>query len=145
MSVTETKTLDMVAVLTLAGEIGEMINASRELDRYLFWKDAVSGDEAIQKKIREFARKKEKFSECERFGHFHPDYHAALEEVRQAEAELDRFEAVRQFKEAEKELDELLYAVSETIARAVSEDIKVPGNDPLPRGGCGSGGKCNCG
>ena len=62
------------------------------------------------------------------------------------EKELERFEAVRKFKAAESELDDILHEMSETIAYAVSDSIKVPSNDPNPKGGgCGSGGKCSCG
>ena len=96
--------------------------------------------------IRKLNVKKEAFAECERFGHFHPEYHKALDAVKAVEYELDEIEAVSRFKAIENQLDELLYEVSELIARSVSDSIKVPSNNPLPHsGGCGSGGSCNCG
>jgi hypothetical protein len=53
--------------------------------------------------------------------------------------------SIRAFLEAEEKLDQLLHAVSLTIARSVSESVKVPSNDPEPGvkkvrhacGGCG--------
>jgi len=146
MLAAETHALDVSELLLKAYEIGVMINHSREVAEYLRWKQAVERSEEIQEAVRLLARKKEKFRECERFGRYHPDYHHALNEVKEAERRLDQFEAVRQYKAAEKELDHLLYDLSKTIAHAVSESILVPSNDPMPaRGGCGAGCACKCG
>lgn len=138
--------LDISQVMLMAYELGDMINHSREAAEYLHWKKVVESSADIQEVVRLLARKKEAFADCERFGHFHPDYHRALDEVKEVEQQLDQFEAVRQYKKAEQELDDLLYEMSRTIAHAVSESIKVPSNNPLPvQGGCGSGGPCRCG
>ncbi len=146
MQTAERKGLDMVQVLLAAYELGDLINQSREVAEYLKWKKIVEASSEIQSKIRILQQKKQLFEECERFGHYHPEYHRALEEVKAAEKELDQFEAVRKYKEAENELDTLLYDMSKTIAHAVSDSIKVPSNNPLPtEGGCGSGGACRCG
>lgn len=141
MSMTETRTLDMSQLLLQAYDVGDMINSSVDMAEYMRWKRAVEQDTNVQRAVAAFAKAKQLFEECERFGHFHPDYHDGLEKVKQAQADLDSFEAVVRFKEAEERLDDLLYRVSETIARAVSETIKVPSNNPLPvGGGCSSGG-----
>lgn len=140
MSMTETQTLDMTHLLMQAYEVGDMINSSTEVADYTQWKKTVESDSEIQKAVAAFAKAKQSFEECERFGHFHPDYHAALAVVNKAQERLDAFEAVRRFKEAEARLDDLLFSVSETIAHSVSESIKVPSNNPLPTNGCGSGG-----
>lgn len=143
MNATETRTIDMAQLLLQAYEVGDMINHSTEVADYLYWKSVVGNDPAIQAAVKSFAKAKEKFEDCQRFGHFHPDYHAALEEVNEAQKRLDAFEAVSRFKQAEERLDDLLYRVSETIAHSVSESIKVPSNSPLPTKGCG--GNCNGG
>lgn len=140
----DTRTLDMSAVLMQAYEIGDLINISEEVTRYLYWKDRVENDPEVQRQMRRFAREKERFEECERFGRFHPDYHAAVDAAKEAQAELDQLEAVRNFKEAEEALDDLLHSISETIAYAVSETIKVPSNKLLPSSGCGSGNCSKC-
>lgn len=147
MAVTEQKVLDFTELMPMAYDLADLINASREVAEYLHWKQAVERDEQIQQAIRRFKQKKQAFEACEKYGHYHPDYHAALEEVRKAENELDEFETVRRFKEAEESLDGLLYDVSEMVAHSVSDSIKVPSNKLLPSGGCGSGGSCsgNCG
>lgn len=146
MSVTEVNTVDMAELLTNAYELGDMINQSAAVSDYLYWKRRVEEDAEVQVLVKKLAAKKELFEETQRFGHFHPNYHEAMDKVTEVERELEQFEAVRRFKAAEKELDDLLHQMSETIAYAVSETIKVPSNDPNPTdGGCGSGGKCSCG
>lgn len=131
---------DMAVLLTNAYELGDMINQSIEVADYVMWKERMEGNEQVKQLVREFARKKERFEEAERFGHFHPDYHKAKDEVLAVQQELESIEAVYQFKQAEEAVDKLLHHLSETIALAVSETIKVPSNDPQPKAGCGSGG-----
>lgn len=144
MSLMEAETLDMSALLMQAYELGDWINSSAEMVDFLYWKQQISQDKEAGMLIQQFAKKKEKFEECERFGHFHPDYHAAMGEVSDFQEKMDNNEVIRNFKLAEERLDELLHAVSETIAFSVSETIKVPGNQLLASGGCGSGG-CSSG
>lgn len=145
MSMTEVRTLDMTQALLQAYEIGDMINSSAEVAEYLYWKNAVERDPDVRSAVSAFAKAKESFEDCQRFGHYHPDYHAALEVVNKAQQRLDEFDSVRRFKEAEARLDDLLYSVSETIAHAVSDSIKVPSNNPLPTKGCGGSCSGGCG
>ncbi|MCM3626333.1 YlbF family regulator [Paenibacillus glycanilyticus] len=136
--------LDMASLLLCAYELGDFINQSAEVADYLYWKEAVNEDEQVKQLSKQFAKAKELFSECERFGRFHPDYHAAKDKVKLIERELDQIEAVKRFKLAEQQVDTMLYDVSRMIAESVSDTIKVPGNEGKT-GGCGSGGSCSCG
>lgn len=136
--------LDMASLLLCAYELGDWINQSAEVAEYLYWKSAVNDDEEVKQMTKQFAKAKELFVECERFGRFHPDYNAAKDKVKQIERELSEIESVRRFKFAEQVVDEMLYDVSRTIAESVSDNIKVPGNEKAG-GGCGSGGSCGCG
>ncbi|GIO38699.1 regulator [Paenibacillus antibioticophila] len=146
MSVMESHTVDMAELLMNAYELGDMINNSTAVSDYLYWKQRVEADRDIQALVRKLDAQKVLFEETQRFGHFHPNYHEAKDKVTEVERELEQFEAVRRFKAAEKELDDILHQMSETIAYAVSESIKVPSNDPnVKTGGCGGGGSCGCG
>lgn len=148
MSMVATDTIDMSAILMQAYDMGDMINSSAEVADYLYWKSVMESSPEVKELKALFAKKKEAFEECERFGHYHPNYHEALDAVNEVQQKLNEVEAVRRFKEAEDRLDDLLFTVSSTIAHAVSETIKVPSNNPLPTGkGCSSGGSCsgNCG
>lgn len=144
MSIQEATALDMSTIMLHAYDVGDMINTSAELADYLYWKHAVDNNEEVQELIRLFAKKKERFEECERFGHFHPSYHEALQQVQDVQEQMDKHESVRRYKAAEDRLDDLLYTVSETIAHAVSDTIKVPTNKLLTAKGC-SGGCSSCG
>lgn len=138
--------LDMTDIVLRAYELGEAINHSAEVADYLYWKSVVDQDAEVQAAAKLLAKAKELFQECERFGRFHPDYHAAKDRVREAQANLETFEAVLSFKAAEQVVDTMLYDVSRLIADSVSESVKVPSNDPNPKGsGCGGGGSCGCG
>lgn len=137
---------DITAIAARAFELGDLIKHSALTEDYVYWKRSVERSGEAQLRIREFLKAKDKFGECERFGHFHPDYNEALDRVYEAEAKLEEIEAVRRFKEAERAIDLLLHEVSLLIAHSVSETIKVPDNDPNPKAsGCGSGGSCSCG
>lgn len=147
MTLTKLGEMNMSILLTEAYELSEMINHSAEVADYLYWKQIMEQDEQVQAAIRSFEQAKVMFQEAERFGHFHPNYHEAMETASEKEKELNRFEVVQRFKQAEEALDELLHDISKTIAFAVSEQIKVPSNKLVPEsGGCGAGGSCsgNC-
>ncbi|WP_028550339.1 YlbF family regulator [Paenibacillus sp. UNC451MF] len=145
MAVIEAQALDMSAILMQAYDLGDLIKDSAETADYLYWKQKKEEDPKVQELLKQFQKKKELFDECQRFGHFHPDYHSALEQAQSIQSQLDNLEAVSRFKEAEQRLDDLLFTVSELIARSVSETIKVPSNDPLAAGGSCSSGSCSTG
>lgn len=136
---------DMAELLSLAYELGDSLKQSAYAAEYVYWKQQVHQDVDVQNLTKQFAKAKEKFAECERFGRFHPDYNAALDHVYEIEGRLDQIESVRRYKEAESMIDDLLNDISRTLAHAVSETIKVPDNNPNPKAsGCGNGGSCSC-
>jgi cell fate (sporulation/competence/biofilm development) regulator YlbF (YheA/YmcA/DUF963 family) len=143
----QTQSLDESAIVMQAYDVGDLINASVEVADYIYWKQAKESDPEVQRLVKLFEQHKVLFEESQRFGHFHPDYHAALEKVQHAQNMLDSLEVVRKFKEVEEVLDGLLHTISTVIAHSVSESIKVPGNNTsLSAGGCASGscsGKCS--
>jgi cell fate (sporulation/competence/biofilm development) regulator YlbF (YheA/YmcA/DUF963 family) len=144
MAVMEAKALDMSSILLQAYELGDWINASKEVTDYLYWKNKMEHDAEVKQIRRIFAQKKQLFEECERFGHFHPDYNNAMEQVQAVQRQLADNEVWSQFNKAEMLLDDLLYTVSKTIAHSVSMTIKVPSNVMQPDNGCSSGG-CSTG
>ena len=144
MAIMEPQTLDMSAILLGAYELADMIKNSAETADYLYWKQRKDEDQEVKRLMPLLNRKKELFEETQRFGHYHPNYHEALDQVNEVIRQLDAIECVRRFKDAERKLDELLHEVSQSIAFAVSDTIKVPGNDPLASGGgCSTGGSCS--
>jgi cell fate (sporulation/competence/biofilm development) regulator YlbF (YheA/YmcA/DUF963 family) len=146
MSIMERQALDFSMLISKAYDLGHSIEMSTEVAAYLYWKDLMNQDQQVKHWIIQMNKAKERFADCERYGHFHPNYHEALDQVRELEAQGDAILSIYHFKKAEQELDQLLYEISSMIAHSVSPSIKVPSNDPMPKsGGCGSGGSCNCG
>ncbi|REK76374.1 YlbF family regulator [Paenibacillus paeoniae] len=137
--------LDMASLLLSAYELGDWINQSAEVTDYLYWKSVVSQDQEVKDLQIHFAKAKELFEECQRFGRFHPNYHEAKDKVKLIEKQLMDLECVSKFKESEQAVDDMLYEVSRMIAESVSDNIKVPSNERNQGGGCGSGGSCGCG
>ncbi|WP_168121963.1 YlbF family regulator [Paenibacillus sp. HB172176] len=137
--------LDMASLLLHAYDIGDSINQSAEVADYLYWKTVVDNNDEVKQIQSQFAKAKELFEECQRFGRFHPDYHAAKDKVKQFEKQLGEMECVRRFKQSEQQLDDMLFEVSRVIAESVSDTIKVPSNERGSGGGCGGGGSCGCG
>lgn len=137
--------LDMGSLLLSAYELGDWINQSAEVAEYLYWKSVVNEDEEVKKLQAQFAKAKELFEECQRFGRFHPSYHEAKDKVKLIQKQLADIPCVSSFKAAEEIVDDMLYEVSLIIAESVSDTIKVPSNEKGSGGGCGSGGSCGCG
>ncbi|MBB3067179.1 cell fate (sporulation/competence/biofilm development) regulator YlbF (YheA/YmcA/DUF963 family) [Paenibacillus baekrokdamisoli] len=138
--------LDMGQLILNAYEIGDMVNQSVEVAEYAYWKMVVDQDPEVHQLMKKFAKAKDIFVDCERFGRFHPDFNEAKANVQAIEQQLSELDCVSRFKVAEQAVDEMLHDIAKQIAGSVSESIKVPGNDPLPKGGgsCGSGGSCSC-
>lgn len=148
MAVMEAKAMDMSAILLQAYELGDWINSSEEVTDYLYWKNEMEHDMEVKTLIRQFASKKQLFEECERFGHFHPDYHSALDQVKAIQEQLHQNSVWSRFNQAEESLDDLLYSISKTIAHSVSTTIKVPSNlvqadEGCSSGSCSTGGGCS--
>lgn len=130
-------------VLENSEELGQMICHSTEVERYLHCKEQLNIDLSARALQQKLMRQKTLVEECERFGHFHPNYNQAIEAWQKLQDEMDQHPVIAAFREAEKVLDELLFEVSQTIAHSVSESIKVPSH-AIPVSGCASG-KCNGG
>ncbi len=131
--------LDMTDILLDAYQLADAIKSSEEMVRYLEVKKRLEEDQEAQRLIRLFKEKKEKFEECQRFGHFHPDYHDAKKKAHAFQKEMIKYPVIREYLDAEQALDLLLAEVSRTIAYSVSKTIKVPVNQSpsLIRRHCG--------
>ncbi|SMO61889.1 YlbF family regulator [Melghirimyces algeriensis] len=123
------KSLDMTELLLETYKLADQIKESKEVKRYLDLKREIHDDQEAQRLIKEFQRKKEMFEECQRFGHFHPEYHKAKQEAEDWLTKMKGNPKIREYMELEERLDFILGEVSRTIARTVSSSIKVPVND----------------
>lgn len=124
------KSLDMNELLLETYRLADRINDSEEVQQYLELKRKIAENPQAQRLIKEFQKKKELFEDCQRFGHFHPDYHAAKKEAEQFRVSMQEHPLIGEYLELEEQLDRLLAGVSGKIAGSVSDSIKVPINDP---------------
>lgn len=122
------KIADILADLSL---LADQIHQSEESRAYLQAKAKLEEDQEAQALIRQFQTIKEDFAEAQRFGIFHPNYHAAKEKALQFQNRLNQHPTIAAYRQAEEALDQLLYQVSTTIAQAVSTEIKVPANEGI--------------
>jgi cell fate (sporulation/competence/biofilm development) regulator YlbF (YheA/YmcA/DUF963 family) len=128
-----------------AMEIGEMVIHSQELAEYEAAHAAMNVDLRAQALMRRFQNAKDRLSDAERWGQFHPHYQECLEAVQAVQAEMDAVPAIKRFRAAEDAVDNLLFAIATMLANQVSDSVKVPHNGEGNSGGCASGGACNCG
>lgn len=122
--------LDIVEILAEASSVSDEIIKTPLVARYLQLKRQLAQDESAQQLIQAFQKKKQLFEEAKRFGHYHPDYHQAKKEARAFQQRMERHPTIGAFIKSEREVDELLFHVSKTIAHAVSTSVKVSANDP---------------
>ncbi len=127
-------------------ELADLINQSEEMEIYKKYQKLLDQDTQVMELKKNLNKAKILFDEAQRFGHFHPNYHEAKEKVEKVITELDQLPVVMNFKQAEEELDSLLYLVSKTIAHSVSPSILVPKDDGISSGSSCGVGSCNsCG
>lgn len=138
--------LDMAEVIVKTESLSAMIAGSDIAEAYRSSKLEMEIDSEVAVLIKDFNHKKELYEDVARFGKYHPDYLRIRKEVFETKRNLERHPVIARFKQAEKELEELLYEISQLIADPVSENIKVPGTNPYfsnrgcSSGGCGPGG-----
>jgi cell fate (sporulation/competence/biofilm development) regulator YlbF (YheA/YmcA/DUF963 family) len=131
-------------ILMAAQELGEQIVRSERIYEYQSAKQFLQDDTDAQFAMSQFEQAKRQWEETERYGIYHPTYQEALTLVQDAQIKMEQLTVVSQFKHAERNVDELLFHVSEMIAHSVSEEIKVPSNT-MKQHSKGCGGSCNGG
>ncbi|TLS37652.1 YlbF family regulator [Pseudalkalibacillus caeni] len=142
-------TLDSVLLTDEAEELGKMISESEIAFQYRQAKSKLKNDREAQRLIGEFIKLKDLYEEVQRFGRYHPDFLSITTRVREAKRDMDMHQTVAEYRQAEREMEDLLNEVSKLIAGEVSPMIKVPTGNPFfdkqgCGGGCGSGGSCGC-
>ena len=143
-------TTELVDILDETDRIVDMIIHSDIMQRYEEANHALENDEEAQRLISAFLDIKDHYEDVQRFGHYHPDYHKIMKDVRSRKRQMDMHPAVAGYKVEERGFQRFLDEISECIAKSVSEHIIVPKeglaltDGGCASGGCGSGGGCGC-
>ncbi len=141
----------MAEVIVQTETLSAMIAKSDIAEAYRSSKHEMETDPEVAILIKDFNHKKSLYEEVARFGKYHPDYLRFRREVFETKRNIEQYPVIARFKEAEKQLEDLLYEISQLLADPISEDIKVPGTNPFfnskgcGSGGCGHGGCSSCG
>lgn len=142
--------IEHVQMLDKADELSQMINQSEVMRAYQKANNDLLMNKQAQSLIKNFSNIKEQYEDVQRFGHYHPDYHEIMKNVRSTKRKMDMDPYVAAFKLAERNLQRFLDDISEYIAESVSEQVMVP-RDGLAltdggcaTGSCGTGGGCGC-
>ncbi|WP_044642233.1 YlbF family regulator [Risungbinella massiliensis] len=128
------KSIDMAELILDAYQLADELKESPEVQEYLIRKKQMEQCSAAQKLIQEFQQAKLLFEETRRFGIFHPNYHEAKERAEALQRYMNEQAEIGAFQEAEKRLDQLLFQISNMLAKAVSNSIKVPNDFALTAG-----------
>ncbi len=141
--------LEVIELLDQAEKLGKMIKQSEDYEAYQIEKENLYNDEEATQLINNFVSMKDDYEDVQRFGRYHPDYTKIMKEIRGTKRDLDMHDRVALFRQKETALQQLLDDVSETMAHAISENIKAPREgialkDHGSGCGCGSGGSCGC-
>lgn len=129
-------------MLEKTDELVQLIIRSELMKVYIERKERLLKSSAVQEKMNDFLRAKERFEEVRRFGTYHPDYKQVRKEAYLQLRVIEMDEEIAAFKEAERDLEDLFREISLRIAGKVSDSIMVPGGSLLAGGSHCSAGTC---
>ena len=112
----------MKAVYELVDEIKE----KNEYKKLLKLKKIIDTDKQIIKLVEVFNKTKVKYNEVSKYGEHHPDLKEVRKELSISKEKLFTNEIIKEYKQLEKEIQNLLDDISRKIAKSVSPKIKHP-------------------
>ncbi len=129
-------------VLRLSRKLAERLQACEEIRRFRLAEEQVKKSKTVQNYIETIKRKQKEL--------VHAKQYQKREYIRLLEQELDRLNhelenlpIVREYQQAQVDVNDLLQAIQQVIADTVSTKINVETGGDVPFG-CGGGGPCNC-
>ncbi|WP_124727486.1 RicAFT regulatory complex protein RicA family protein [Staphylospora marina] len=130
-------------VLEKARRLARNLQNSQEISRFRIAERQVNESPTVQETIREIKRKQKEL--------VHANHYGKTEYARMLRGELDRLNQklddlpiVREYRQAQVEVNDLLQTIQRVIADTVAKTVRVETGGDSP-GGCGSGGSCGCG
>jgi cell fate (sporulation/competence/biofilm development) regulator YmcA (YheA/YmcA/DUF963 family) len=130
-------------VLEKARSLSRNLQNCQEISRFRIAERQVNESPTVQETIREIKRKQKELVHANHYGK--PEYARMLrEELDRLNQKLDDLPIVREYRQAQVEVNDLLQTIQGVIADTVAKTVRVEtGGDA--GGGCGSGGACGCG
>ena len=123
----------------------QAILASESFESYKKNRQLMYTSKEVQEKQKAFLDAKDSFERIEAYGNHAPDFRTKQRAVRQAKRALDVSEEVAEFRFSETEIQTILDLVGMSVAKTISEDIKVDAGNPFFEKGkhSGCGGNCH--
>src|SRR5699024_3527323 len=87
-------TSEYIDILDKADALSTMILQSEQVKAYRSAYQTLQNDKEAQRLIKAFSYMKEHYDDLQRFGHYHPDYHTIMKEVRSSKRKMDMNESV---------------------------------------------------
>ncbi|SEN43302.1 RicAFT regulatory complex protein RicA family protein [Lihuaxuella thermophila] len=129
-------------VLRLSRKFAERLQSCEEIRRFRLAEEQVNRSKTVQHYIETIKRKQKEL--------VHAKHYQKREYTRLLEQELDRLNheleslpIVREYQQAQVDVNDLLQTIQQVIADTVSTKINVQTGGDVPSG-CGSGGPCGC-
>ena len=113
-------------VLKAVYELVDEIKEKNEYKKLLKLKKIIDTDKQIIKLVEVFNKTKIKYNEVSKYGEHHPDLKEARKELSISKEKLFTNKIIREYKQLEKEIQNLLDDISRKIAKSVSPKIKHP-------------------
>ncbi|MFC7441515.1 RicAFT regulatory complex protein RicA family protein [Laceyella putida] len=130
------------AILAEARKFAALLERSTEVKRYREAEMQVNRSDAVQQTIAAIKRKQKELVHAKHYQK--PEYVRLLEqELERLNQRLDHLPIVREYQQAQVEVNGLLQTIQQVIADTVSKKINVETGGEVASG-CGSGGACGC-
>jgi len=120
MSVEHASPDEQATIEDLGRELGERIAQTQEYERFESARDAVQRDEEVQAKIDEFEQLRAEFMQARETGQA---TNSGLQKVQAAQDELHSMPVMREFLDAQEDLNDALEAVNEAISEPLAVDF----------------------
>ena len=107
----------------------QLVDEIKALDSYkrlLQLKQFIDNNDEVKELIYQFQKEHQKYEETSKYGKYHPDLKKVQLSFQKAKEELYTNELVMEYKQLEKELQNVLHHISKEIAETVSAKIKHP-------------------
>ncbi|WP_086312878.1 hypothetical protein A5821_000439 [Enterococcus sp. 7F3_DIV0205] len=123
----------------------QAILTSKSIESYKINRQSMYGSKDVRDKQKAFLDAKDAFERIEAYGNHAPDFRTKQRAVRQAKRALDLSEEVAEFRFSETEIQTILDLVGMSVAKTISDDIKVDAGNPFFEKGkhSGCGGSCH--
>ncbi|MGX7245231.1 YlbF family regulator [Enterococcus quebecensis] len=123
----------------------QAILTSESIESYKINRQAMYESKDIREKQKAFLDAKDSFERIEAYGNHAPDFRTKQRALRQAKRALDMSDEVAEFRFSETAVQTILDLVGMSVAKTISEDIKVDAGNPFFEKGkhSGCGGNCH--